>query len=263
MKKLFLAIILFSLLPIWGTYNLTIVSYNVGVFSKYVPNSSPEVAEMMHEVHADVIALSELDSCSIIRNDRRDQLKEFVEQMGKGWHGHFGKAMSFGGGGYGVGAVSSPRFKVEKSYTVNLPKGEGSEPRAAAVIETDRFIFASAHFDHKNNAARLEQAKIITQKLAARYVMTGKPVIMCGDFNALPESPTLDYLREFWDIVSPYDPSFPSTNPSKCIDYIMVMKGTCDYKVVGRAGVRSKFKFGDAQKASDHLPVVVKLRISQ
>ena len=263
MKKVFLLITLFSLLEIWGSYNVTIVSYNVGVFNKYVPNSCAEVAEMMQEVRADVIGLCELDSCSIVRNDRRDQLKEFVGEMGDGWFGHFGRAMGFGGGGYGVGAVTSPRFKVVDHYTIALPKGNGSEPRAAAVVETDRFVFACAHLDFADEPSRLRQAEILTAELLESRNKTGKPVILCGDFNAAPDSRTLDFLREWWDVVSPYDLSFPSVSPRACIDYIMVLKGSCEYRVVGRAGVRSKFKFGDPKTASDHLPVVVKLRLHQ
>ena len=263
MKKLILLIPLLSLLEIWGSYNVTVVSYNVGVFNKYVPDSSGEVAEMMQEVRADVIGLCELDSCSRVRNDRRDQLKEFVAKMGEGWFGHFGKAMGFGGGGYGVGAVTSPRFKVVDHYTVALPKGSGSEPRAAAVVETDRFIFACAHLDFADEPSRLRQAEILSAKLLESHNVTGKPVILCGDMNAAPNSRTMDYFREWWDIVSPYDLSFPSDKPRSCIDYVMVLKGSCTYRVVGRAGVRAKFKFGNPKTASDHLPVVVKLRIHQ
>lgn len=261
MKKLILLAALFSLLGIWGSYNLTIVSYNVGTFSKYVPDSSGDVAEMMHELRADAIGLCELDSCSIVRNDRHNQLAEFVEKMGKGWFGHFGKAMSFGGGGYGVGAVLNPRFKVIDHYTVALPKGKGSEPRAAAVVETDRFIFACAHLDFADGPSRLRQAEVLSAALQRHHDRTGKPVILCGDFNAAPADPTIEYLRSDWDIVSPYDLSYPSDKPRVCIDYIMVLRGSCQYKVVGRAGVRSKFKFGDPKTASDHLPVVVKLRL--
>lgn len=261
MKKIILLALLFSIADIWGPYRLTVVSYNVGVFNKYVKNSSPEVANMMNEIKADVIGLCELDSCSIVRNQRRNQLAEFVSQMGEGWFGHFGKAMSFGGGGYGVGAVVSPRFKVRESYTIPLPKGRGSEPRAAAVVETDRFVFACAHLDFADEESRLRQAEILTAKLLESRNMTGKPVILCGDFNAAPESRTLDYLREWWDVVSPYDLSYPSDAPRACIDYIMVLKGSCEYRVVGRAGVKPKFKFGDPITASDHLPVVVKLRL--
>nr|MCR4910094.1 hypothetical protein [Bacteroidales bacterium] len=82
MKKIILLALLFSLSDIWGTCHLTVVSYNVGVFNKYVKNSSPEVAAMMREIGADVVGLCELDSCSIVRNQRRDQLAEFVGQMG-------------------------------------------------------------------------------------------------------------------------------------------------------------------------------------
>ena len=263
MKRVILLAALFSLFGIWGSYDLTICSYNVGVFNKYVPDSSEEVAEMMHEVRADVIGLCELDSCSIIRNNRRDQLKEFVAHMGKGWFGHFGKAMSFGGGGYGVGAVTSPRFKVIDSYTIALPKGAGSEPRAAAVVETDRFVFACAHLDYADEPSRLRQAEILTAKLLEARNMTGKPVILCGDFNAGPDSRTLDFFRQWFDVVSPYDLSFPSDKPRSCIDYVMVLKDSGSYRVVGRAGVRPKFKFGNPRTASDHLPVVVKLRIHQ
>ena len=263
MKKLILLIPLLSLLEIWGSYSVTVVSYNVGVFNKYVPDSSGEVAEMMQELRADAIGLCELDSCSRVRNDRRDQLKEFVAKMGEGWFGHFGKAMGFGGGGYGVGAVTSPRFKVVDHYTVALPKGSGSEPRAAAVVETDRFIFACAHLDFADEPSRLRQAEILSAKLLESHNVTGKPVILCGDMNAAPDSRTMDYFREWWDIVSPYDLSFPSDKPRSCIDYVMVLKGSCTYRVVGRAGVRSKFKFGNPKTASDHLPVVVKLRIHQ
>ena len=262
MKKVILLIALFSLLGIWGSYNVTIVSYNVGVFSKYVSDSSGEVAEMMQEVRADLIGLAELDSCAV-RTGGRDQLKEFVGKMGGGWSGHFGKAMVFGGGGYGVGAVTGPRFKVIDRYTVALPKGDGSEPRAAAVVETDRLVFASTHLDFTKGEARLKQADLLSRTLIERYADAGKPVILCGDFNAAPDSPTMDIMRENWEIVSPYDLSYPSEDPQVCIDYIMVLKGSCTYKVIGRAGVRPKFKFGDPRTASDHLPVVVKLRIHQ
>lgn len=263
MKKLILLAALFSALSIWGSYDLTIVSYNVGAFNKYVKNSSPAVAKMMKEVRADVIGLCELDSCSLVRNQRRDQLAEFVGQMGEGWFGHFGKAMSFGGGGYGVGAVVSPRFRIRDSYTIALPKGKGSEPRAAAVVETDRFIFACAHLDFADAPSRLKQAEVVSEKLMERFKETGKPVILCGDMNAAPDNPTMDYFRENWDIVSPYDLSFPSDKPRACIDYIMVLKGSCNYRAVSRTGARTFFMSGNPKTASDHLPVVVKLRLHQ
>ena len=263
MKKIILLALLFSIADIWGPYRLTVVSYNVGAFNKYVKNSSPEVANMMNEIKADVIGLCELDSCSIVRNQRRNQLAEFVSQMGEGWFGYFGKAMSFGGGGYGVGAVVSPRFRVRESYTIPLPKGRGSEPRAAAVVETDRFIFACAHLDFADGPSRLIQAQTVSKALVERFEKTGKPVILCGDFNAAPDSETINYFRENWDIITSELPTFPSDNPRACIDYIMVLKGSCKYRLVGFPGVKTKFGTGNPKTASDHLPVMARIRLNQ
>ena len=254
MKKIILIALLFSMADIWGPCRLTVVSYNVGVFNKYVKNSSPEVAAMMREIGADVIGLCELDSCSIVRNQRRDQLAEFVDQMGPGWFGHFGKAMSFGGGGYGVGAVIGPRFRVRESYTIPLPKGKGSEPRAAAVVETERFIFACAHLDFADGPSRLRQAEILSEA-------TGKPVILCGDMNAAPDNATMEFFRQNWDIITSEDPTFPSNKPRSCIDYIMILRGSCEYDVIGHAGVRKRFWGGNPKTASDHLPIIARIRL--
>ena len=261
MKKIILIALLFSFADIWGPCHMTVVSYNVGVFSKYVKDSSPEVAAMMREIGADVIGLCELDSCSIVRNQRRNQLAEFVDHMGKGWFGHFGKAMGFGGGGYGVGAVVSPRFRVRESYTIPLPKGKGSEPRAAAVVETERFIFACAHLDYADGPSRLVQAQTVSRALVERFEKTGKPVILCGDMNAAPDNETIAYFRENWDIITSEDPTFPSDKPRSCIDYIMILRGSCEYDVIGHAGVRKRFWAGNPKTASDHLPVIAKIRL--
>lgn len=261
MKKIILLALLFSLVDIWGPCYMTVVSYNVGVFNKFVKNSSPEVAAMMHEIGADVIGLCELDSCSIVRNQRRDQLAEFVGQMGKGWKGHFGKAMSFGGGGYGVGALVGPRFRVRESYTIPLPKGKGSEPRAAAVIETERFIFACAHLDYADGPSRLRQAEILSARLVERFEQTGKPVILCGDMNAAPDNATIEFFRKNWDIITSEDLTFPSDKPRSCIDYIMILKGSCEYDVIGHAGPKKRFWAGDPKTASDHLPVIARVRL--
>ena len=61
---------------------VTLVSYNVGVFSKYVDNSIPEIADVIRESGATFVALNELDSC----NRRHDnyQLKDLAEELG-GW----------------------------------------------------------------------------------------------------------------------------------------------------------------------------------
>ena len=62
-----------------GTTRL--VSYNVGIFSKYT-DSYQMVADMMTEAKADIVGISELDSCTV-RTMRVFQLKKFAELMGQ------------------------------------------------------------------------------------------------------------------------------------------------------------------------------------
>lgn len=43
---------------------LRLMTYNVGVFGKYVENSAPMIASMIKEMGANTCALNELDSCN-------------------------------------------------------------------------------------------------------------------------------------------------------------------------------------------------------
>ena len=59
------------------------MTYNVGVFTKYVSDGSYQmIADMMTEGKADLVGISELDSCTV-RTGRVFQLKKFAELMGR------------------------------------------------------------------------------------------------------------------------------------------------------------------------------------
>ena len=56
-----------------------LVTYNVGVFTKYVSDGSYQmIADMMTEGKADLVGITELDSCTV-RTGRVFQLKKFAE----------------------------------------------------------------------------------------------------------------------------------------------------------------------------------------
>ena len=87
-----------------GTTRL--VTYNVGVFTKYVSDGSYQmIADMMTEGKADLVGISELDSCTV-RTGRVFQLKKFAELMGKEWSYEYSRAMAYQGGAYGDGIAS-------------------------------------------------------------------------------------------------------------------------------------------------------------
>ena len=59
----------------------------------------------MTEGKADLVGISELDSCTV-RTGRVFQLKKFAELMGKEWSYEYSRAMAYQGGAYGDGIAS-------------------------------------------------------------------------------------------------------------------------------------------------------------
>jgi len=246
--------------PEKSEFILKLVAYNVGVFSKYMDDSTQDVAKMMQELGADAIALCELDSCN--RRHGTFQLKDFAgilsEEGSEEWDYRFGRAMKWNGGSYGVGVVL--RAEIGDSYIIELPKGDGSEPRACMVAETADYVMAAVHLDHKSEGARKAQAKILTDELKRRYGSSSKPVFLCGDFNAKPDSPTLNLLSEDWTVLSEMTPTHPSTNPQICIDYVMALNNSAIYEVL-KTEVCTESESADVRETSDHLPVYVEVKI--
>lgn len=244
-----------------------LMTYNVGVFDKYEASGIKLTARIVREMDPDVLVMNEVDSCAG-RTGNRDQLKAFAKAARR-YEGVFAPALKpFMGGAYGIAEAWRRQMEPLGTFSMVLPKEDGSEPRALVVVEYDDMVVAGTHLDHKSKAAQLEQARIITDTLMSMY--SGKPVFLCGDFNALPDSPTIEYMRENWDILSPAKTTYPDAKalptwepgdevPGKSIDYIMVLKGSAEYEVVA-AGVPVAFKAGSAFEASDHLPVYVDVR---
>ena len=236
---------------------LRLATYNVGVFSKSGTNTTEMVAAMVKELGVSALSMNELDSCNTRNNVF--QIKQFAEAMG-GWDYTFAQALDYKGGGYGIGISSAPELKLQKRFRLKLDRGDGSEQRALAVCEYKDFVFCSTHLDHKSKTAQLAQAVAITDWVKSTYGNTDKPVILCGDFNALPDSETIAYMKGEWTILSPFDSTYPADNPVKCIDYIMVYRNASSRVELQAAKVPSAFKSGDVKTASDHLPVYVDVK---
>jgi len=232
-----------------------IVQYNVGVFSKEIENSIPMVAAMMKEIGADALSLNELDSC----NTRHTyyQLRDFAEAMG-GWNYKYSRAMPYKEGSYGVG-IAVPE-EILDHFTVALPKGNGSEPRACCVVETKGYVLASTHLDYMDPPSALVQAQTINDALVSKYSSSGKPVFLAGDMNSTPFSDVLTELKKEWDVISCEKNTISPKNPRVCIDFILALRNGAKYKVVG-TDVPLEFKEGDVTIASDHMPVFVDVKL--
>lgn len=229
-----------------------IVTYNVGVFNKYVRNDYPMIVGMMQEIAADAVCMNELDSCTT-RTGGVFQLGHVAELMG-GWDYNYGAAMPYAGGKYGIGIVS--REKALRTFSIGLEKGEGSEPRMLVVSEFEDFVLATAHLDYRSAKQQLVQVATINRIMQQEYGTSDKPVFLGGDMNATPDSETLRALRSVWKVLTPPEATCPSRNPESCIDYIMQLRNGVSCKVV-KARVLKEFRSGNVRDASDHLPVML------
>ena len=170
-----------------------LVTYNVGVFTKYVSDGSYQmIADMMTEGKADLVGISELDSCTV-RTGRVFQLKKFAELMGKEWSYEYSRAMAYQGGAYGDGIAS--REKPVRAFAAPLPKGDGAEPRVMVVVEFEKYVFATTHLDHVSSLAQAGQVDEINKVIEREFGGSKKPVFLGGDFNARPDSPTISKLK--------------------------------------------------------------------
>ena len=226
---------------------LTLLSYNVGVFSKYEDNTIPDVADVIRDADASFVALNELDSCN--RRHANYQLKDLAEELG-GWSYQFASAFPYAGGAYGNGVVS--RDKVINRYKVHLPKSDGSEPRSIAVVETDRCVFASVHLDYVGENSQRDQIAALNDWFKAVYAGSKKPVFLCGDFNAEPESEAIDLMRQDWTQLTGTDFTYSTKNPRKCIDFVFAWKKAAPVEVAS-----SEVLTEGTEDLSDHYPVKV------
>lgn len=240
-----------------------VMGYNVGAFGKELEDSAPMIAAMIQELGAETVALEELDSCN--RRHDIDQAQHLADELnarekgsGKPWSARFGRAMAYAGGAYGCGVVT--RERILDSFNIPLPQEDGGEPRVCVVIETPRYVYAACHLDHRSAAARLSQARSLTQALQRRYGDSRKPVLLAGDFNAEPDSKVIQELGGSWERLSPLLPSYPATGAKICIDYIFLLRNRASVRVLA-GSVPTDFASGDVALASDHLPLSLELAL--
>jgi endonuclease/exonuclease/phosphatase family metal-dependent hydrolase len=237
--------------------SLTIVQYNVGVFDKYAESGFDAIASVVKEVDADVVTLNELDSCTV-RTGGVYQSATFAQEMG-GWYHYFASAMPYNGGAYGVGVVSRPEYEIVRTDKIALPKLDGREPRAVALVEYEDFVLCSTHLD-LTLKSQLGQVGTINHYIDSLYADCGKPIFLGGDFNCRPDSEPVALLKKTWTLLTPETVSFPSHAPDRCIDFIFVRPN--GKKIIVEATyIPQTLRTADLATASDHLPVVLTVKI--
>lgn len=204
------------------------------------------VADVIKAVNPHVVALQEIDS-GTRRMKGVDVLKVLAEKTGM-YH-HYGPAISFQGGQYGNGILSTEK-PVTSSY---IPLPGRQERRSLLMVEFKDFILYGTHLNNRYAGDRHGAAMIINYE--ARD--SGKPVFLAGDINDTPGSQTLDLLSLSWENLSGNGYTFPADQPDRCIDYIFGFKqGGINYRVLKQVVVNEPV-------ASDHRPVFVDVIVEQ
>jgi endonuclease/exonuclease/phosphatase family metal-dependent hydrolase len=227
----------------------------------------PRLAKVLHSVDADVICLQEVDRHYGDRSEDVDQalLLSRALDMQLAWGPAIDQPRPDGTQRqYGNALLS--RLPILISDVHPLP-GSG-EPRSAlrTMLELDGSTLwvTATHLTTRSAAERAEQVAA----LAALHTQQMEGGVLVGDFNADPDAPELEVLRErftdAWDLADVRDgqagwrfwrhdegDTFPASSPRKRIDQVWVSAGV----TVAAAQVL------DAEGASDHLPFVVDLQV--
>lgn len=187
-----------------------------------------------------VVALQELDSVTV----RTGSINQ-IEELGKltGMYAVFAGALDYSGGRYGVGMLSTEKpLSIKK---IALPGRE--ESRVLLIVEFENFVAASTHFS-LTEEDRIASAQILNREA----MLVNKPMFVAGDFNAEPQSQTIELLnKHFTTLSNDSIATFPSNEPKVCIDYIFGKNSeSFSYKVLYSNVIPESM-------ASDHRPIVV------
>lgn len=211
------------------------------------------IAEVIRSCEAEIVALQELD-VGRARTGGVDQAERLAHALGM--HFQFHPAMSVQKELYGDAILtrqSSALIRAEALPT--RPATPPLEPRGALWVRTicggQAVDILTSHFGLRG-LERLAQARALLGPGWIGAIAAEGPVILLGDFNALPRSRAYRALSmTFRDAQSDRGrarPTFPSQFPMLRLDHIFV---SSKIEVLHTGTLRTPL----ARRASDHLPL--------
>lgn len=214
-----------------------------------------QLADYIKSEDPDVVALQEVDVLTRRERAPHQNGLNFISELAyrTGMLSLYGKTIPYAGGYYGIGILT--KYPYISSERILLPMPEGArEQRALLTSEIElpgggTFIFACTHLDYTLPKVRQAQVECLNGVLLS----SDKPVVLCGDFNATPES--REIARDMGAWLQTTGPKFtiPANAPASKIDYIFCYPP--DRWTVQETHTP------DVQ-LSDHLPVVSTLILS-
>ncbi len=222
---------------------VSVVSYNIrhgeGLDGK---TDYARIARHFTERGADVVAVQEVDSVTN-RSNGADVLERLA--LYSGMYPTFAKAIDFGGGSYGIGILSK-----EKPLAVRRVRMPGrEEERVLLMAEFDDYVFACVHLS-LTPEDQLASVPVIMENVKEIH----KPVILAGDWNALPCDTLVTEMKRYFVLVNGItQPTYPADKPDSLLDYIAVKMPK------GKTVQKKDFVVIGDSVSSDHRPIAVRL----
>ena len=241
--------------------HLRVMTYNVhsavGMDGKIRPG---RIARVIARHNPDVIALQELD-VRLERTEGVDQVSQIAQELEMSYHFHPSYILE--DGQYGNAILS--RFPMKLMGVMGFPKSGKSlkeEPRGALWVAVDvggtTLHFINTHLSIWPKE-RLAQAEVLCAEWLEKNKSTD-PLILCGDFNASPDSPVYQRMTSLlMDAQKSPGRGQPQRTwfgsyPLTRIDHVFVnsLVEVTDVDVP-----RTRLE----RAASDHLPLIVEVRL--
>lgn len=209
---------------------LTVMTLNLWGVNEW-DHRRPTVLDWISDIEPDLVALQE-----VVQTESLRQASWIAQRTGM--TAAFGAARAIDGGEFGNAVLS--RLPVLSFQCHPLTDaGAANEPRAALTVNVDAFgrrvSFTSTHLSWQ-----FDEGWVREQQVRDIAGFTGKDPIVCGDFNATPDSPEVRFMTglplvDAFDVANPGEPGHTWSNanpfaanekePDRRIDYIFVGTG--------------------------------------
>ena len=264
LKYILIIILSFTIIPLYAqtefpesTYaDLTVVTYNInhgqGMDGIY---SSIRIARTLEQYEPDLVALQEVDmGTNRVNQDR--QAEVIANHLGMFYV--FGNTVNYIGGEHGNAILS--KYPIISSQNSDISPDITSERRGLLRATVD-LEFRTLKFYSTKFGVMDEEQKYHSRRIGKFFNRTklNEPVIFGGDLGVKPFSPLLaSLMKNMIDLGTRFNSptaTYPTNLMSRRLDYILVNKYVepIEYSIpIDELSTIS----------SDHLPIMVKVRIT-
>ena len=268
----FLVVVLFVLVPFGCSSSTTAISgstlrvmtWNIhhgeGLDKKV---DVDRIAKFILSVKPDVVALQEIDR-GVDRSGKIDIITRLADLTDMTYA--FGKTIDFQGGEYGNAFLT--RFPILEERNLHYKLIQAGEQRGMLQLILDvrgeEIVLANTHLESRSDdSARFSSVGELTNALRKYHP---RPVVVCGDFNDMPDSRVMAELKkeytDSWTLVGRGDGfTFPSDAPNKRIDYILILDSSKPDSTTSAVQLRPLFARVLQSSASDHRPLLVEFEL--